>query len=132
MFDLVFSTLTALIQVATFVGALVCWGLGGLLVGNAIYWRRHAVRVQGEVIGVRRNGDCLNSVYRYVTPSGETLEATPTQGWRSVSGSEDGAQVSHQWTTEKHRGALRAVEQRCSGVRRMAIRGGVCCVPICI
>ncbi|TLY82843.1 MAG: hypothetical protein E6K42_04240, partial [Gammaproteobacteria bacterium] len=90
MFDLVFSTLTALNQVATFVGALVFWGLGGLLVGNAIYWRRHAVRVQGEVIGVRRNGDCLNSVYRYVSPSGETLEATSLEGSSSVRGKETG------------------------------------------
>src|SRR2546425_876416 len=40
MFDLVFSTLTALNQVATFVGALVFWGLGGLLVGAgvALFW----------------------------------------------------------------------------------------------
>ena len=93
MFDLVFSTLTALNQVATFVGALVFWGLGGLLVGNAIYWRRHAVRVQGEVIGVRRNGDCLNSVYRYVSPSGETLEATSLEGSSSVRGKETGTTV---------------------------------------
>src|SRR5438105_10259946 len=93
MFDLVFSTLTALNQVATFVGALVFWGLGGLLVGNAIYWRRQAVRVQGEVIGVRRNGNCLNSVYRYVSPSGETFEATSLEGSSSVRGKETGTTV---------------------------------------
>jgi hypothetical protein len=93
MFDLVFGTLTALNQVATFVGALIFWGLGGLLVGNAIYWRRHAVRVQGEVIGVRRNGNCLNAVYRYVSPSGETLEATSLEGSSSVRGKETGSMV---------------------------------------
>lgn len=93
MFDLAFSTLTALNQVATFVGALIFWGLGGLLVGNAIYWRRHAVRLQGEVIGVRRNGNCLNSVYRYRSPSGETLEATSLEGSSSVRGKETGRMV---------------------------------------
>jgi len=93
MFDLVSSTLTAMNQVATFAGALIFWGLGGLLVGNAIYWRRHAVRVQGEVIGVRRNGTCLNAVYRYVSPSGETLEATSLEGSSSVRGKETGRMV---------------------------------------
>jgi hypothetical protein len=93
MFDLVFSTLSAFNQVATLVGALIFWGLGGLLVGNAVYWRRHAVRVQGEVIGVRREGNCLNAVYRYLSPSGETLEATSLEGSSSMRGKETGTMV---------------------------------------
>lgn len=93
MFDLIFSAMTGLNQVATFAGALIFWGLGGLLVGNAIYWRRHAVRVQGEVIGVRRDGNCLNAVYRYVSPTGETLEATSLEGSSSVRGKETGRMV---------------------------------------
>ena len=90
MFDLVFSAFSALNQVATFLGALLCCGLGGLLVGNAVYWRRHAVRVQGEVIGVRRNGNFLNAVYRYQTPAGETIEAASVQGSSSPRGKETG------------------------------------------
>jgi hypothetical protein len=93
MFTLIFSALSALNQVAVFAGGLVCWGLGGLLVGNAIYWRLHAVRVQGEVIGVRRNGNSLNSVYRYTSASGETIEATSLEGSSSVSGRETGRLV---------------------------------------
>jgi len=93
MFQLVFSALSAINQLAVFAGGLICWGLGGLLVGNAIYWRLHAVRVQGEVIGVRRNGNCFNSVYRYTSAAGATIEATSLEGSSSVSGRETGRQV---------------------------------------
>ncbi len=67
MFDLIFGAMTGLNQVATFAGALTFWGLGALLVGNAIYGRMHAVSVQGEVIGVRRDGNCLNASLRRLT-----------------------------------------------------------------
>lgn len=93
MFGLFTSTLSAFNQVAAFFGALICWGLGGLLVGNAVYWRVHALRVRGEVIGVRRSGNCLNSVYRYALPSGETCEGTSTEGSSSPRGRETGTQV---------------------------------------
>jgi hypothetical protein len=93
MFDLIFNALSAVNQAAALLAALVCWGLGGLLVGSAVYWRLHAVRVQGEVIGVRRNGNCFNAVYRYVTPSGQRLEATSLEGSSTTSGKETGTQV---------------------------------------
>lgn len=93
MFDLIFNTLSAVNQAAALLAALACWGLGGLLVGSAVYWRLHAVRVQGEVIGVRQNGNCYNAVYRYVTPSGQTLEATSLEGSSSTGGKETGTQV---------------------------------------
>src|SRR5690349_23829833 len=80
MFQLIFSALSAINQLAVFAAGLACWGLGGLLVGNAIYWRLHAVRVQGEVVGVRRNGNCFNSVYRYTSAAGATIEATSLEG----------------------------------------------------
>ncbi|MGN6452149.1 MAG: DUF3592 domain-containing protein [Steroidobacteraceae bacterium] len=93
MFQLVFSALSAINQLAVFAGGLVCWGLGGLLLGNAIYWRLHAVRVQGEVVGVRRNGNCFNSVYRYTSAAGATIEATSLEGSSSVRGRETGRRV---------------------------------------
>jgi len=93
MFQLVFSALSAINQLAVFAGGLCCWGLGGLLVGDAIYWRLHAVRVQGEVVGVRRNGNCFNSVYRYTSAEGATIEATSLEGSSSVRGRETGRQV---------------------------------------
>src|SRR2546429_9944648 len=96
MFDLFgrfANTLSAVNQVAAFMGALACWGFGGLLVGSAVYWRLHAVRVSGEVIGVRRKGNCYNSVYRYLAPSGETCEATSIEGSGSLRGRDTGTQV---------------------------------------
>jgi len=93
MFGLLIGGLAALNQVATLIGALVCGGLGALLVGNAVYWRLHAVRVQGQVIGVRQRANCFNAVYRYVLPSGETHEATSLEGSDSVRGKQTGALV---------------------------------------
>lgn len=93
MFELIVGTFSAMNQVAAFIAALACGGLGGLLVGSAIYWRLHAVRVQGEVIGVRQSGNCFNAVYRYVAPSGETVEATSNAGSSSTRGKESGTQV---------------------------------------
>jgi hypothetical protein len=93
VFNLIFSALTALHQVAVFMGALFCWGLGVLLAGNAVYWRLHAVPVQGQVVGVRRNGNCLNAVYRYDSPTGESVEATSLEGSSSLRGKETGRQV---------------------------------------
>jgi len=93
MFDLFADTLSAVNQLAAFMGALACWGLGGWLVGSAVYWRLHAVHVSGEVIGVRQKGNCYNSVYRYVAPSGETCEATSIEGSGSLRGRDTGTQV---------------------------------------
>jgi len=93
MFELIVGTVSAMNQVAAFIAALACGGLGGLLVGSAIYWRLHAIRVQGEVIGVRQSGNCFDAVYRYTAPSGETLEGTSTEGSSSTRGKETGTQV---------------------------------------
>ena len=93
MFELIGSTVSAFNQAVVFAGALFCWAVGGFLVGNAIYWRLHAVRVQGQVIGVRRNGNCLNAVYRYDSAAGETFEATSLEGSSTVSGKETGRLV---------------------------------------
>jgi hypothetical protein len=93
IFQLIVSAMSALNQVAVFAAALVFGGVGLLLVGNAIYWRLHAARVQGEVIGVRRNRNRLNAVYRYDSPAGESFEATSIKGSDSVRGKETGRVV---------------------------------------
>ena len=54
MFDLIFSTVSAMTQVAAFRAALTCWGSEGLLVGRAVYWRLHAVRVLGRAEPIAR------------------------------------------------------------------------------
>jgi len=57
MYDLAFQGAQAYNQIGLFVGALICLGLGGQLLGNALYWRVHALRATGTVIGViARNG----------------------------------------------------------------------------
>ena len=75
MFDLVFS------------------GIGGLLVGNSVYWRLRAIRVDGQVMGVRQGTKTGNAVYRYTLPSGQSHEATSTEGSSSVRGKETGTVV---------------------------------------
>ena len=93
MFDVLVSGLGALNQVGLFIAGLVCAGLGGLFVGNAVYWRLHAVRVEGQVIGARQNGSCFNAVYRYTLPSGQSCEGTSNEGSSSVRGKETGTLV---------------------------------------
>lgn len=93
MFDVLVSGLGALNQVGLFIAGLVCAGLGGLFVGNAVYWRLHAVRVEGRVIGVRQGGNCFNAVYRYTLPSGQSCDGTSNEGSSSVRGKETGTLV---------------------------------------
>jgi len=93
VFDVLVSGLGALNQVGLFIAGLVCAGFGGLFVGNAVYWRLHAVRVEGQVIGVRQKGNSFNAVYRYTLPSGQSCEGTSNEGSSSVRGKETGTLV---------------------------------------
>ncbi len=93
MFDLLFGLNSALKQVGVLVGALACGSLGALLVGSAVYWRLHAVRVQGQVVGVRESGNTFNAVYRYTLPSGQTYEGTSLEGSDSIRDKQTGAVV---------------------------------------
>ena len=91
VFDILVGLISALNQIGVLIAALVCGGLGALLVGHAIYWRLHAVRVQGQVIGVRQCGNIFNAVYRYTLPSGQICEATSLEGSDSTRGKQTGA-----------------------------------------
>jgi hypothetical protein len=93
MFDLVAGLISALNQIGVLIAALACGGLGALLVGHAVYWRLHAVRVQGQVIGVRQSGNVFNAVYRYNLPSGQTCEATSLEGSDSTRDKQTGTVV---------------------------------------
>ena len=75
MFDLIFSGIRAYQQVGMFLGALMCLGLAGLILGDSIYWRMHARRVSGTILGVIRAGGMYTPVYRYAMPDGVTHEA---------------------------------------------------------
>jgi hypothetical protein len=72
MFDLIFQGAQAYNQVGFFVGAVVCLGIGGLILGNSFYWRVHALRAQGTVIGVIANGGGYIPVYRYTSADGQS------------------------------------------------------------
>ena len=93
MFDLIAQGMQAYNQIGLFIGALICFGLGGLLLGSSLYWRVHALRASGTVIGViARNGTYV-AVYRYALPDGQTHEAKSDTGSSSVRGKETGRVV---------------------------------------
>jgi Protein of unknown function (DUF3592) len=88
------------IQPGIFFGQIVyvCGGLFLMLLGAAIFyttahWRRHGVRVEGTIVGVRRQGLQIHNVYQYALPSGGVHEATATQGSGSLKGRETGLRV---------------------------------------
>jgi hypothetical protein len=74
--------------------ALLCVGEGVLLIGREIYWRLRALRVEGTVIGVREESPMMfYSVYRYISLSGEIIEATSSVASGSTRGRETGRTV---------------------------------------
>lgn len=94
MFDLIVEAMAAWNQVGLLIGAGLFGGIGVLLLGNRIYWRLSAVRVSGTVIGVRQTDPrTFYPVYRYVSPTGETVEATSDVGSNSTSRMQTGTQV---------------------------------------
>jgi len=93
MFDLIFSGIQAYNQIGFFIAAVVCLGLGGLVLGYSLYWRVHAIHASGTVIGVGASGGMYTRVYRYTLPDGQTHEAKSdtSRGW--LRGSETGRVV---------------------------------------
>jgi hypothetical protein len=83
MFDLIASGIQAYNQILMFIAALVFLGIGGLMLGNDLYWRVHARRASGAIIGVIANGDMFTAVYRYTLPDGQSHEAKAdiSTGW---------------------------------------------------
>jgi hypothetical protein len=94
MFRFIVESVQAYNQVGFFIGALICLGLGGLIFGNALYWRVQAARAMGTVIGVIDRGGMYTPVYRYTLPDGQTHEAMSdtSSGW--ARGKETGRVVS--------------------------------------
>jgi hypothetical protein len=93
MLDLVFGTAQAYQQVGLFMGALVCFGLGALIIGDSIYWHVHAVRVTGTIIGVVAEGGMYAPVYRYTSPDGRTREAESNISSGTAAGKQTGRVV---------------------------------------
>jgi hypothetical protein len=93
MFDLFIQGAQAWNQVGFFIGAVVCLGIGGLILGNSVYWRVHALRAQGTVIGVIANGGTYTPVYRYTLADGQSHVAKSDTGSGWVRGKETGRVV---------------------------------------
>jgi hypothetical protein len=94
MFDLFIQGAQAWNQVGFFIGAVVFLGIGGLILGNSIYWRVHALRAQGTVIGVIANGGgTYTPVYRYTLADGQSHVAKSDTGSGWVRGKETGRVV---------------------------------------
>lgn len=64
VFEFVLSSTQAFNQVGMFFGAMACLGLGGLILVNSLYWRVHAVRALGTIIGVTTKKNLYFPVYR--------------------------------------------------------------------
>lgn len=93
MLHLIFNGIQAYNQVGLFFGALICLGIGGLLLGNALYWRVHSLRAQGTIIGVLANHGSYTSVYRYTAQDGQIHEVKSDTGSNSTRGKETGRTV---------------------------------------
>ena len=93
LFDLFFSAIQAYNQIGMFTGALICLGIGGFILGNSLYWRVHAVRVTGTVVGVLPKGNVYFPVYQYTGPDDRSHVAKADYGSSSVSGKDTGGEV---------------------------------------
>jgi hypothetical protein len=93
MFNLILQGTQAYNQVGLFFGALIFVGLGGLLLGNALYARLHGCRTSGTIIGVVTNGGTYFPVYRYMLPDGQTHLVKSNMGSSSTRGKDTGRTV---------------------------------------
>ena len=93
MFNVLVSGIQAYNQVAMFIGAVFCLGIGGLLLGTSLYSRVHAIRAPGTIIGVLKEGAANYPVYRYQLQDGQFHEAKSDTGSSSLRGMETGRVV---------------------------------------
>src|SRR5260221_545157 len=93
LFDFFVSASQAYDQIGMFIGAIVCLGLGGLILGNSLYWRIHALHASGTIVGVVSRNGTYTPVYRYTLQDGQTHIAKSNTGSGSVRGKETGRVV---------------------------------------
>src|SRR5215470_5905703 len=92
MFQRFSESVQAYNQVGFFIGAFICLGIGGFILGNAFYWRVHALRASGTIIGVMAKAGIYTPVYRYAL-GGQSHLAKSDTGSSSVRGKETGRVV---------------------------------------
>ena len=90
MFEIIAEGFQAYNQIGLLLGALACLGIGGLILGSTAYWRMHALRASGTVIGVLVTNGTYTPVYRYTLPDGQSHEAKSDTSSSAVAGKETG------------------------------------------
>ncbi|TAL30610.1 MAG: DUF3592 domain-containing protein [Alphaproteobacteria bacterium] len=93
MLDLFFNGMMAFQQAAMILGGGLCFLIGAGIIGNGLYWRLKAERVDATIIGVRKKGIYYYPVYRYILGSGEQRETISSTGTNSMRGMETGKAV---------------------------------------
>jgi hypothetical protein len=93
MFNFVAEIIQAYNQVGLFIGSIICLGIGGFILGDALYWRVHALRASGTIIGVIAKNGVYTPVYRYALQNGQTHVAKSNTGSGLVRGKETGRVV---------------------------------------
>jgi uncharacterized protein DUF3592 len=94
MFHFLAGGIQAYNQVGLLFGGLICLSIGGFLVGDAFYWRVHASRALGTIIGVLEKNGVYTPIYRYALQDGQSHLASSDTGSNSVRGKETGRTVS--------------------------------------
>src|SRR5262252_2085959 len=94
MFSYFADGMQAYNQVGLFIGALVCLGIGGLILGNSLYWHLHAPRVAGTIVGMIARDGMYTPIYRYTSPDGQTHETKSNISSSSMLGKETGRAVA--------------------------------------
>jgi hypothetical protein len=94
MFHFLAESIQAYNQAGLFFGALICLSIGGFFLGDAFYWRVHALRASGTIIGVLAKDGVYTPVYRYALPGGQPHLARSDTGSNSVRGKETSRTVS--------------------------------------
>src|SRR4051812_38442504 len=123
MFELILSVLQAYNQIGMLIAAAICLGLGGLLLGNALYWRLTATHVLGTVVGVVTRNGMYSAVYRYTSADGVIREAKTDIGTGWIGGYETGRVVPIMIARGN------AAQARGAGAVLLDIAGLVCLVP---
>ncbi len=84
-FDAAFSVGMAWNQIGLMIGGLVLILIGGAILGNFAYWRMKAWRFTATIVGVRvepgsKDQNIYYPILEYMTPDGQTVEATADGG----------------------------------------------------
>src|SRR5262245_13694753 len=90
-----FELLSAYYQAGLLLMAAVCLGLGGLLLAHEVHWHLRATHVVGTIVGVREvKPNTYSTVYSYSLPTGQSCQATSSNGSNITKGRETGRTVS--------------------------------------